>query len=156
MSQYRFQQQYFERSRQQQLAFQNRHYDYNSDPYYYTAPSYRYYRGGRYYEINRYAADLLRQAINQGYEQGYYAGRADRQDHWRFDYQNSYAYQDASYGYDGYYVDPGDYNYYFRQGFQRGYRDGYYGRYRYGRYNNGAYLILGTVLNTILNLQDIR
>jgi exonuclease VII large subunit len=155
-SQYRFQKQYFERVRQQQLTFQNRRYDYNSDPYFYTAPSYRYFRGGSYYEINRYGVDLLRQAVNNGYEEGYYAGRADRQDHWRSDYEGSYAYQDANYGYSGYYVDSEDYNYYFRQGFQRGYRDGYNSRRQYGRYSNGNYSILGPVLATILVLEALR
>lgn len=156
MSQYRFQQQYFQREREQQLAFQNQSYDYNSDPYFYTAPSYRYYRGGSYYEINRYGADQLRQAVNSGYQEGYYAGRADRQDHWRYDYRSSYAYQDANYGYSGYYVDSTDYNYYFRQGFQRGYRDGYFSRDQYGRYDNGNYSILGSVLVSILDLQNLR
>jgi hypothetical protein len=32
---------------------------------------------------------MLRDAVNYGYEQGYLAGRADRQDHWSFNYQNS-------------------------------------------------------------------
>ena len=156
MSQYRFQQQYLERERQQQFAFQNQRYDYNSDPYFYTAPSYRYYRGGSYYEVNRYAADMLRQAVNYGYGEGYYAGRADRQDHWRYDYRSSYAYQDADYGYGGYYVDPDEYNYYFRQGFQRGYRDGYYSHRQYGRYYNGNYSILGSVLGQVLHLQQYQ
>ena len=155
-SQYRFQQQYWDRVQQQQLTYQNQRFDYNNDPYFYTAPSYRYYRGGSYYEINDYGVDLLRQAINNGYQEGYYAGRADRQDHWRNDYRNSYAYQDANYGYNGYYVDVTDYNYYFRQGFQRGYRDGYSSRYRYGRYSNGNYSMLVPVLATILVLNAIH
>ena len=44
-----------------------------------------------------------------------------------------------------------DYSYYFRQGFQRGYEDGYYGRYQYGNYSSGKYQILGAVLQTIFN-----
>ena len=48
-----------------------------------------------------------------------------------FNYRDSYAYQDANFGYDGYYEDQGAYNHYFRQGFRRGYEYGYYGRYRY-------------------------
>ena len=36
--------------------------------------------GGRYYETNQYGADLLRQAVNYGYDQGVRAGQADRQD----------------------------------------------------------------------------
>ena len=68
---------------------------YNNDPYFYTAPIYRYRRGGTYYETNQYGADLLRQAVNNGYQEGFRAGVADREDRWRSDYQNSYAYEDA-------------------------------------------------------------
>ena len=118
-----------------------------------SAPTYRYYRGGSYYNVNRYAADLLRQAINYGYREGIRAGRADRMDRWRFDYRNAFAYQDANYGYRGFYVTRSEYNYDFRQGFRRGYEDGYYGRRQYGRYSNGNDAILGNVLSLILNLQ---
>ena len=155
-SQYRFHQRYLQLLLAQQLAFRNRHYDYFNDPFFYTAPNYRYFRGGRYYEINNYAADLLHEAVNRGYEEGYYAGRADREDHWPFDYRNCYAYQDASYGYDGLYVDSEEYRYYFQQGFERGYRDGYYGRFRYGSYHDGRYSILGPILATILVLEAIH
>jgi hypothetical protein len=55
-------------------------------------------------------------------------------------------------GYDGYYVDINEYQYYFREGFRRGYEDGYYGRNQYGSYSNGKYAILGQVLSVILNL----
>jgi len=54
------------------------------------------------------------------------------------------------------YVDQGDYNYYFRQGFQRGYRDGYNARLQYGRNDNGSFGILANVLSTILNLQPLH
>ena len=131
-------------------------YNYGRDPYFYTPPSYRYSRGGRYYETNQYGVDLLRQAVNYGYEEGCRAGMADRQDRWASNYQGSYAYQDANYGYSGFYVDRDDYNNYFREGFRRGYEDGYNGRYRYGRYSNGRGTILGAVLATILNFELIR
>ena len=152
---YRFQQEYVGRVRQQQLALQ-RSYDYDNDPYFYTAPSHRYRRGGSYYEINEYGANTLRQAINHGYVEGYRTGQADRQDRWSFDYRNSYAYQDANYGYNGYYVNQGEYNYYFRQGFHRGYQDGYYSRSQYGQYSNGSHSILGSILAQIVNFQSIR
>ena len=95
---------------------------------------------------------MLRNAVNYGYEEGFRSGQADRQDGWGYNYDNSYGYQDASYGYDGYYVDMDTYNYYFREGFRRGYEDGYYGRYQYGQYSNGKYEILGAVLSAVLNL----
>ena len=155
-SQYRYQQQYWENERQQQMRFQNDRHDYNNDPYFYTAANYRYNRGGQYYETNQYGANLLRQAVNNGYQEGFGAGRADRQDRWRSNYQDSYAYQDANYGYDGYYVEQEDYNYYFREGFRRGYEDGYNSRYRYGRYSDGKYTILGGILGSILDMETLR
>ena len=155
-AQYRYQQQYSAHERQQELSLQNGRHDYNSDPYFYTAANYRYNRGGRYYDTNQYGANELRGAVNNGYEQGFLAGEADRQDRWRSDYQDSYAYQDANYGYDGYDVDQADYNYYFREGFRRGYEDGYYGRHQYGSYSGGTYAILGGILGSILNLQALR
>jgi hypothetical protein len=155
IAQHRYQQEYLEHLREQQRRLRYEH-DYENDPYFYVAPSYRYYRGGRYYEVNRYAADLLRQAINNGYEAGYRAGRADREDSWRYGYQDCYAYEDATFGYVGYYLDVNEYRYYFREGFRRGYQDGYYGRYRYGRHIDGKYVILAAILSQILNLRDLR
>jgi hypothetical protein len=155
MASYRYQQEYEARLRQQQIDLQ-RSYDYDNDPYYYSVPTYRYYRGGSNYETNEYGANALRQAVNAGYEQGFRNGRAAREDNWSSRYQDSYAYQDANYGYNGRYVDQDDYNYYFRQGFSRGYEDGYYSRSQYGSYSNGGYSILGGILSGILNLQAIR
>ena len=155
MANYRVQQDYQARLLQQQMALQ-RSYDYNNDPYFYTAPTYRYNRGGSYYETNEYGAEMLRQSVNNGYDEGYRAGQADRQDRWGSDYRNSYAYQDANYGYSGYYVNQADYNYYFREGFNRGYQDGYNSRTQFGQELNGSRSILGSILSQILNLQPLR
>lgn len=155
MASYRFQQEYLARLRRQHAALQHAR-DYNNDPFYYTAPIYRYNRSGSYYETNEYGANLLRQAVNYGYEEGFRAGKAAQQDRWASPYQDSYAYQDANYGYDGYYVDQADYNHYFREGFRRGYEDGYNSRYQYGQYSGGSYNILGGILTQILNLESLR
>jgi len=156
-SQYRFQEEYLERMRQQQVRLDNDHdHDYNRDPYFYTAPTYRYNRVGSYYETNQYGADLLRRSVNYGYEEGFRTGEADRQDRWRSGYRDSYAYQDANYGYTGYYVDQDEYNYYFRQGFSRGYDDGFSSRNQYGSYSNGSYSVLGAILGQILDFQSLR
>ena len=152
--QYRFVNDYNQRLWQQQQRSSSQQFNYDNDPYFYSAPIYRYQRAGQYYTLNQYGANLLRQAIDEGYGEGFRAGRADRMDNWRSDYRNSYAYQDASYGYSGYYLDRDEYSYYFRQGFQRGYDDGYYSRNRYGANNNGSYSILGSILSVILNLQS--
>jgi hypothetical protein len=96
---------------------------------------------------------MLRQAVNYGYEEGVRAGQADREDRARFSYRDSYAYQDATYGYNGYHVDLNEYRYYFREGFNRGYQDGYYSRSQYGRNSNGAFSLLGNILQQVFNVQ---
>ena len=90
-----------------------------------------------------------------GYQEGYYAGQADREDRWRFNYQDSFAYQDGNFGYGGFYGSQDEYNYYFREGFRRGYEDGYYGRYTYGTFQGGTANILSAVLTGILGLQSL-
>jgi len=119
-------------------------------------PSYRYSRGGGSYETNEYGANTLRQAVNYGYEEGFRAGKADRDDRWSSNYKDSYAYRDANYGYSGYYVERSDYNHYFRGGFRRGYEDSYNSRYQYGRFADGNTSILETILSQILNFQALR
>lgn len=155
MSQYRYQRDYHERLRRQQAMLASQRYDYYRDPYFYTPASFRYARGGNYYTINRYGAEILRQAVRMGYQEGVRAGRADRMDGWRPDYRSSWAYVDANYGYHGHYVRQRDYNHYFREGFRRGYDDAYYGRSRYGRQYNGQHSILEVILGVILGLQRL-
>lgn len=96
---------------------------------------------------------MLQRAVNAGYEEGYRAGQADREDGWQYNPEDAYGYLDASYGYDAYDIDLSEYNYYFREGFRRGYEDGYYSRYEYGSYSNGRLGILGAILEQILGLQ---
>jgi hypothetical protein len=156
MAQYAYQQEYLRRLyEQQRAAAAYRNYNYYGDPFFYTAPAYRYYRGGRYYTVNQYAGNLLRQAVEHGYQEGFRAGRADRMDGWRFDYRNTFAWQDANFGFNGFYVDQSEYNYYFREGFRRGYEDGYHGRYQYGRSSGTGAIILGAVLGGIIALQAL-
>ena len=155
-AQYTVQQQYVARLHQQQLTVQRQTpASYGRDPYFSTPASYRYSRGGQSYETNQYGVNLLRQAVNYGYDQGYRVGQADRQDHSTSNYEGSFAYQDANYGYSGFYVDRDDYNNYFREGFRRGYEDGYGGHNQYGTYVNGKGTILAAILGTILTFQAI-
>jgi hypothetical protein len=127
-------------------------------PRYYVRPAhYRYSYGGRWYSTSNYGADILRQAVSWGYQEGVRAGRADRYDGWAPDLRGSIAWRNGGFGYGGRYVSRADYDYYFRQGFQRGYDDGYYGRMRYGRYDGGNdAMIVEAVLATILGLQLLR
>ena len=152
LAQYRAQQQYLAQLRAQQLRLQTAR-NYSNDPYVRAVPTYRYAYSGYNRETNQYGADVLRQAVNDGYQEGVRFGQADRHDGLSPNFQNNYAYQDANYGYAGNYVDQSDYNYYFRQGFQRGYTDGYYSRSQYG---NGSSSILANLLTTILGLTSLR
>ena len=141
-----YQRRYWERIRLDQIRLQQiRYYD---NLFY----NYRYVRGGQIYYTSQYGARMLQDAINYGYEEGFRAGQADRMDGWGFNPTASYGYMDASFGYDSYYVDLTEYNYYFREGFRRGYEDGYYGRYQYGTFSNGKYQVMGSILGAILDL----
>ena len=154
MQQAQYVQQYNQRLWQQQQQYRSSSFDYNNDPYFYSAPTYSYNMAGRNYQTNQYGADLLRAAINNGYREGLRAGRADQMDNWsRPDYRNSYAYQQPYYGYDGYHLDADQYAYYFRQGVQRGYDDGYYNRSQY-RSGTNATSIVTSLLSSILNLRS--
>ena len=122
---------------------------------------YRVHRNGAYYNTDYRGAQLLQNAVNEGYRQGYLAGRADRNGNRSFRWSNSNIYRSATYGYRSQ-VARNQYQYYFQQGFQRGYQDGsstryentYNGQLEYGYYDNGSVNILDTVLNTILNIRS--
>lgn len=114
---------------------------------------YRLYRGDRYYETDQRGVDLIRRAINAGYQQGYRAGANDRRYARRDDYRDEPYYRSGTYGYQTY-VDRDQYQYYYREGYERGYRDGYNSESRYGTYSGGKWSILGTILDGILNLRS--
>lgn len=113
---------------------------------------YRAYRDGRYYDYDQRQADMLRRAIEDGYRQGYNEGVNDRRYGRRGSYGGSPIYRSGSYGYDPY-VDRDQYQHYFREGFERGYYDGYNADSRYGYRRNNTMNILGSILSGILNLQ---
>ena len=126
------------------------------------AGRYRVNRDGRWYNTDNRGADTLRQAINEGYRQGFTAGRSDYRGNRRASWTNSNVYRTGTYGYQNG-VDRRQYQYYFLQGFERGYQDGsnsryqqdgYTGDFQYGTYDNGTPSILGTILNQILNIQS--
>ena len=117
------------------------------------ANRYRVYRNGSYYQTDSRGADLLRRAVNAGYQQGYRQGQIDRQNRRSGGYYGSNTYRSGSYGYQSY-VDRGQYQYYFQQGFQRGYQDGYNTRTQYGYRQGGSMNILGSILGSILNIRE--
>lgn len=119
----------------------------------YNRMQYRYYRNGRYYTTDNRGAELLRAAINRGYQQGYRAGQIDASRRYNYRYNESQYYRSGTYGYQPY-IDRSQYQYYFREGFQRGYEDGYYSRSRYGYNSGNGWNILGSILSGILNIQQ--
>ena len=114
---------------------------------------YRVYRNGSYYQTDYRGAELLRQAVNSGYQQGYRQGQMDRAYGRGMNYYGNSVYSSGTYGYQSY-VARDQYQYYFQQGFQRGYEDGYRSTNRYGYRSGNTFNILGSVLNTILNLSQ--
>ena len=113
---------------------------------------YRVNQNGRYYQTDYRGAELLKQAVNEGYRQGFLAGQYDSSHRRSYKYNSSSMYNNGNYGYQSY-VDSRLYQHYFQQGFQKGYEDGYSKRYKYGTYNNGNRSILGTILGAILKLE---
>jgi len=126
-----------------------------------TEGRYRIYRNGSYYNMDNRGADMLRQAVNEGYRQGFAAGRSDYRSRRYSNWSNNTTYRTATYGYSSG-VDRSQYQYYFQQGFQRGYQDGsdsryqdgYTGNYQYGYNQGGTLNVLGAILGSILNLQS--
>jgi hypothetical protein len=114
---------------------------------------YRVNRNGTYYETNNRGAELLKQAVNSGYQEGYRSGRNDRIGRRDGNYKNSPVYRKGNYGYQKY-VNSEQYQYYFQQGFERGYDDGFNTRYENGTNNNGSLNILGNILQNILNIES--
>ena len=117
------------------------------------ARGYRIYRNGSYYQTDSRGADLLRQAVNEGYSQGYRQGQQDRRYNRSGGYYGSTIYRSGTYGYRSY-VDRSQYQYYFQQGFQRGYQDGFNSRTQNGYYSGGRWNILANILGSILNIQQ--
>jgi hypothetical protein len=116
-----------------------------------TGQSYRVYRNGQYYQTDYRGYELLRQAVNSGYQQGYRQGQIDRRYRRGYNYYGNNVYSQGMYGYQSY-VQRDQYQYYFQQGFQKGYEDGYNNTFRYGTRSGSGFSILGNVLGTILNL----
>jgi len=124
-----------------------------------VAPTYRYSYGGRSYHTDEYGAQFIRNALRHGYEEGVRAARRARASRWGYDPRGCDAYRDGSYGYGGGYgvrFDRGQYSVYFRQGFQRGYDEAYYGRYHYGSYRNGGVHVVVDLLDLILDLRRLH
>lgn len=100
------------------------------------------------YRTDNRGAELLRNAVREGYREGYMAGQADRSNRRRTNWRRNEVYRDGTRGYDSY-VARNQYQYYFQQGFQRGYDDGYRNGRRYGNNNT----ILGNVVESILGIR---
>jgi len=85
-----------------------------------------------------FAADVTRQAALNGYRSGLEHGSADRRQRVNFNYQHDEEYRQATTGYrgNGSRWTLQQYQNAFRQAYERGYSDGYYGRGQ-GSWNDG-------------------
>jgi len=99
----------------------------------------RYRRDGRYDDRYRrgnrtgYGYNTYEVARREGYQQGLYTGSNDARRGQSYNPQRSRYYKNADSGYNSSYGPRGQYRQAFRDGFLRGYREGYQ---RYGGYNN--------------------
>jgi hypothetical protein len=82
--------------------------------------------------------DMRQTALNAGYNEGMEAGREDRSRNERFNFADEGDYRSATKDYNSRFGDRYAYQRYFREAFQNGYRDGYYGNTGsgYGYYPN--------------------
>ena len=115
---------------------------------------YRITHEGRDYEMNYDGSELLKQSLNSGYQQGYQAGKEDHKAKRGEAFSESLIYQNATTDYQSDVVDLNLYQYYFREGFQRGYADGYKNQKQYGKSTNGIRFISDTISQEILNIQQ--
>jgi flagellar biosynthesis/type III secretory pathway protein FliH len=106
-----------------------------------------------YYQTDERGIQILREAVNRGYQQGFYAGQTGRRNGNGYGYNGISSYRNGTYGYNSY-VNSQQYRYYFQQGFQRGYEDGYNSRYQYGYRSGNGINILGSILSSILNFSS--
>lgn len=120
--------------------------------------NYSYARDGRFFYTSEFGMNMLVDALNDGYQEGFLAGESDRDDRWSGGYENELAYLDASYGYNGYWVGLGEYQYYFRLGFRRGYDDALGGManpYRSGDARITRYSMTDGSLNGIIDFSIV-
>ena len=99
-------------------------------------------------------AELLKQAINVGYQQGFKTGKDDHKAKRANNFNDSLIYQNGTYDYQSGVADLNLYQFYFRQGFERGYQDGFNNQKQFGKSTNGIRFISDTVSQEILNLQQ--
>jgi len=146
LNQYRFQQRYWERLRQDQFRLESFTY------YDYGAPDYRYYRGGstQRESVRCRPAETSRQC---GYEEGFNAGQAIARTDGSSIQRTATPIRMPVTGYDGYYVDVTEYQYYFREGFRRVMKTATTAVLNTEATRAASFAILGDILNLILDLR---
>ena len=130
-----------------QSMYGNGYYTNNGNHYGWSNPQNPHYNGNYNAGYTNYgiSESQARQAVNNGYAQGYRQGQVDR----RYNRQSSYYSTNNAYG-------NSQYQYYYEQGFRRGYEDGYNSRSTYGYRSGNSYNVLSSVLGTILNMAANR
>jgi hypothetical protein len=116
---------------------------------YNNANEYRYRMGNSVRVTNYAGAQLLQRAVDEGYRQGWESGQLAVRAGRGFSPTHERVWRDGTVGYSNL-IPRDDYRNFFREGFTRGYQDGYYNQNRYGTYSNGRASILGNILGSIL------
>jgi flagellar biosynthesis/type III secretory pathway protein FliH len=114
---------------------------------------FRVYRNGSWYNTDRRGADLLRNAVQEGYRQGFQAGVTDRRNRRGLNWGGSNVYRSGTFGWQNH-VDRGQYQHYFQQGFQRGYQDGFNNRNQFGSNSGGGLYVLSSILGQLLDIRQ--
>jgi hypothetical protein len=158
INQYQFQQAYLDRLRRQQYEVeQARYYNYDQDPYFYSAPTYRY----------SYSGPLLRDqpvrrgpppAVPEQWLSGGLPGRTGGPsgqlarrlpELLRLPGRQLRLHRDVR--------EPGPVQLLLPARLPEGYEDGYYSRSQYGQsVGNGKYQLIAGLLSTLLNLTSLR
>jgi hypothetical protein len=97
------------------------------------------YGNGRGVNTNR--NDIQRLAISRGYGEGFEEGTRARRDRRNSDFRRTSPYRNGKSGYNRSWNSERDYQNWYRQGFEKGFNDAFYGRARNRGYdrNNGGY-----------------
>lgn len=92
-----------------------------------------------YYDGRVNIGEIRRVAMENGYREGAEHGAHDRRERATFNSRHGDVYQEADRGYRDEFGSRGEYQNAFRQAYQQGYSDAYYGRGRGGRYGDQGY-----------------
>ena len=100
---------------------------------------YKVYQNNKMFITDARGLEMLKQAVINGYEQGFKAGLTDRKNRRNLSFMNSSIYKKGNFGFQKS-VDLKQYQFFFQKGFAEGYQDGFNTRKFRGWYQNDGNL----------------